>query len=69
VPALNPFDLTVNWNLGASFNANEVWYGWFSIGTTALKKDDVGKLDFNLYKVAAPEPILLDLFLPLITRP
>ncbi|MDD4042336.1 MAG: S8 family serine peptidase [Anaerolineaceae bacterium] len=69
VPALNPFDLTVNWNLGASFDANEVWYGWFSIGTTALKKDDVGKLDFNLYKVAAPEPILLDLFLPLITRP
>ncbi|NLE83278.1 MAG: S8 family serine peptidase [Chloroflexi bacterium] len=69
VPALNPFDLTVNWNLGASFATDEVWYGWFSIGTSATKKDNVGKLDFNLYKVS-DDPVLDKInYLPIILRP
>jgi subtilisin family serine protease len=66
VPALTPFDITVDWNLGAGFNTGEVWYGWFSIGSTATIKNDVGKLDFNLYKT----PLVLDksIYLPLLTR-
>ncbi len=63
VPALNPFDLTVDWNLGSSFAVDKVWYGWFSIGTSATKKDDVGKLDFNLYNIAEYQ------YLPVINRP
>jgi subtilisin family serine protease len=70
VPAVSPFDLTVGWNLGASFDTDQIWYGWFSIGTSATRKDDVGKLDFNLYKVGATDPILDQIqYLPLINRP
>jgi len=66
VPALNPFDLTVDWDLGTAFYSSEVWYGWFSIGSTATIKNDVAKLDFNLYKI----PLILDrsIYLPLLTR-
>ena len=66
VPALNPFDLTVDWDLSATFNTSEVWYGWFSIGSTATLKNDVGKLDFNIYKTS----LVLDkvIYLPLLTR-
>lgn len=69
VPALTPFDLTVNWNLGPAFDMNEVWYGWFSVGSSAILKDDVGKLDFNLYKVAPEEPVLDQfIFLPCVEK-
>jgi len=66
VPALNPFDLTVDWDLSATYNTSEVWYGWFSIGSTTTIKNDVGKLDFNIYKA----PLVLDksVYLPLLTR-
>ncbi len=66
VPALSPFDLTVDWDLSATYAASEVWYGWFSIGSTTAIKNDVGKLDFNLYKA----PLVLDkiIYLPLLTR-
>jgi len=69
VPALNPFDVTVSWDLGSTFDSKEVWYGWFSIGTSATKKDDVGKINFNLYKAAGEEPELKSIYLPMINRP
>ena len=66
LPALTPFDLSVDWNLGASYNTSQVWYGWFSVGSTATIKNDVGRLDFNIYKA----PLVLDnsVYLPLLTR-
>lgn len=66
VPALNPFDLTIDWDLSATYAASEVWYGWFSIGSTAAIKNDVGKLDFNIYKA----PLVLDktIYLPMMTK-
>lgn len=66
VPALNPFDLIIDWDLSATYAASEVWYGWFSIGSTATIKNDVGRLDFNIYKA----PLVLDnsVYLPLLTR-
>lgn len=68
VPALNPFNLTVDWNLSSTFDTNEVWYGWFSVGTNASQKDNVGKLDFNIYKKSTA-PVLDNLiYLPLLTR-
>jgi len=66
VPALTPFDITVDWDLGAGFGTAEVWYGWFSIGSTATIKNDVGTLDFNLYK--APPVLDKVIYLPLLTR-
>ena len=69
VPALNPFDITVSWDVSSTFADTEVWYGWFSIGSTATLKNDVGKLDFNLYKAAGIEPILQSIYLPIINRP
>ena len=69
VPALNPFDVAVSWDLGSTFDSKEVWYGWFSIGTSATKKDDVGKINFNLYKAAGEEPELKSIYLPMINRP
>lgn len=66
VPALNPFDLTVDWNLGTAFNSSEVWYGWFSIGSTATIKNDVGRLDFNIYK--APPVLDKFIYLPILTK-
>lgn len=65
-PKLNPFEMTVAYNNLPDFETNEVWYGWFSVGSTATKKDDVGKLDFNIYKVAAPEPETENIYFPLI---
>lgn len=66
VPALTPFDVTVDWDLSATYNTSEVWYGWFSLGSTATLKNDIGKLDFNIYKT----PPVLDksIYLPLLTR-
>ena len=66
VDALTPFDVTINWDLGAGFDTAEVWYGWFSIGSTTTIKNDVGKLDFNLYK--APPVLDKAIYLPLLTR-
>ena len=66
VPALNPFDITVEWDLSATFSSSEVWYGWFSIGSTATIKNDVGKLDFNIYK--APPVLDKFIYLPILTR-
>lgn len=66
VPALNPFDLTVDWDLSDTFATKEVWYGWFSVGTTAANKENVGKIDFNLYK--APPALDKIIYLPLLTR-
>jgi hypothetical protein len=55
-------------SLGAQhgFQFSEVWHGWFSIGSTATIKNDVARLDFNLYKI----PLVLDksIYLPLLTR-
>jgi len=50
IAKLNPFNVTVNWNLGASYEATEAWYGYLTLGTTSTIKDDVAKLDINLYK-------------------
>lgn len=69
VPAMTPFDLTVDWDLGGAFYTSEVWYGWFSIGSTATLKNDVGMLDFNLYKDAGVIPELESIYLPIISRP
>lgn len=66
VPALSPFDITVDWDLSATFSSSEVWYGWFSIGSTATIKNDVGKLDFNIYK--APPVLDKFIYLPILTR-
>ncbi len=66
VPALSPFDITVEWDLSATFSSSEVWYGWFSIGSTATIKNDVGKLDFNIYK--APPVLDKFIYLPILTR-
>ena len=57
-PKLTPFEMTVAYNNLPAFDGTDVWYGWFSVGSTATKKDDVGKLDFNIYKVAGETPIL-----------
>jgi len=68
VPALNPFDVTVSWDLGTTFDTSEVWYGYFTIGSTATKKDDVGKLSFNIYKQVT-EPVLDNfIYIPLVTK-
>lgn len=61
VTELTPFDVKVAWNLGASFDEAEIWYGWFSIGTDTNIKDDIGKVSFNLFKGEAdpdPDPVL-----------
>jgi len=65
-PKLTPFEMTVAYNNLPMFEDTDVWYGWFSVGSTATKKDDVGKLDFNIYKVAAPEPETENIYFPLI---
>lgn len=69
VPQLTPFDVTVSWNLSSTdFANNEVWYGWFSAGSSSTKKDDVAKISVNLYKtegVPASEFIYLPLVLKL----
>ena len=70
VEAMTPFDVTVKWDLGAGFEDNEVWYGWFSLGTDTTKKDDIAKVSFNLYKTVEdpdPEPVLDNfIFFPVI---
>ena len=66
LPALTPFDLSVDWNLGASYNTSQVWYGWFSVGSSASLKNDIGKIDVNLYKEISTVPI--SVYLPLLVR-
>lgn len=66
VPALEPFDMKVAFTNLPFFDTVDVWYGWFSVGSSATKKDDVGKLDFNIYKVAAPEPEITSIYFPII---
>ena len=63
IAKLNPFNVTVNWNLGASYEATEAWYGYLTLGTTSANKDDVAKLDINLYKGFDSS-----IYLPLIRR-
>ena len=59
VEELTPFDVTVKWDLGTGFDTNEVWYGWFTLGSDTAKKDDIAKVSFNLYKTEEePEPVL-----------
>lgn len=66
VPKLEPFDMKVAYTNLPFFDTADVWYGWFSVGSSATKKDDVGKLDFNIYKVAAPEPEITSIYFPII---
>lgn len=57
VEPLTAFDVNVEWDLGASYEEAEVWFGWFSIGTKATVKDDIGKVSVNLYKgTTDPDP-------------
>lgn len=64
VPKLQPFDLTLNWNLNSTeFADHEVWYGRvFLNSSTTSEPGDIGKIDVNLYK-----PIK-KLYLPLLRR-
>ncbi len=66
VPKLQPFDMTVAWDLGSSFSESEVWYGWFSAGSTSTLKDDIVKMDVNLYKTGHVGPTVVNLYLPLV---
>lgn len=67
VPALTPFDMTVAFTNLPSFANRDVWYGWFSVGSSATKKDDVGKLDLNIYKIQPPAPETENIYFPIIT--
>ena len=67
VPAVNPFDITVNWDLSATYNATEVWYGWFSLGSTATLKNDIAKIDFNIYR-EGDAPSLNYIYLPMMLK-
>ncbi|HHV06179.1 MAG TPA: S8 family serine peptidase [Anaerolineaceae bacterium] len=67
VPKLEPFDMTVEFTNLPFFDSRDVWYGWFSVGSSATKKDDVGKLDFNVYKGAPETPVLdKNIYFPVI---
>lgn len=66
-PALNPFKMTVAYNGLPQFDNRDVWYGWFSVGSNATKKDDIGKLDFNIYKETVPVVETMDIYFPVIT--
>lgn len=72
IPKLTPFNVTVNWNLSASFDQTEVWYGYMTLGTTNNIKDDVAKMEINLFKgyvEPEPEPELDKfIFLPLVLK-
>lgn len=72
IEKLTPFDVSVNWNLGASFDQTEVWYGYMTLGTTNNIKDDVAKMEINLFKgyvEPEPEPELDKfIFLPLVLK-
>ena len=50
VSKLTPFDMTVAWNLSDTFADNEIWYGWFSAGSTSTLKEDIVKMSINLYR-------------------
>jgi len=72
IAKLTPFDVTVNWNLSASFEQTEAWYGYMTLGTTNSIKDDVAKVEINLFKGEVdpePEPELdYSMFLPLLIK-
>ena len=61
IEALTTFNVTVNWNLSASFEDADVWYGYLTLGTNNNPKNDVAKMDINLYKG-------FDVYLPLILK-
>ena len=61
--------MTVAWDLGSSFSESEVWYGWFSAGSTSTLKDDIVKMDVNLYKTGQVGPTVVNLYLPLVLKP
>jgi len=69
VPKLEPFEMTVSYSNLPLFDTADVWYGWFSVGSSATLKDDVGKLDFNVYKISGegpdPDPVI-SIFFPVI---
>jgi subtilisin family serine protease len=68
VPKLTPFDMTVSWDLGTVWEGKEVWYGWFSAGSTATQKNDIVEMDVNLYRdEEIPQPEF-QLYLPLILK-
>ncbi|HQN69382.1 MAG TPA: hypothetical protein PLW19_06000, partial [Anaerolineaceae bacterium] len=67
VPKLEPFDMTVEFTNLPFFDSRDVWYGWFSVGSSATKKDDVGKLDLNIYKIQPPAPETENIYFPIIT--
>lgn len=63
VPAVTPFELTIDWNLPA-FETTQVWYGYFSVGTSSTNVSNVGKVDMNFYKTV---PVLDEfMYLPAI---
>lgn len=66
VPKLQPFDVTLNWNLNSTeFAAREVWYGRVFLNSSATAEPgDIGKMDVNLYKL----PLGETLYLPVLHR-
>ena len=55
IAKLTPFDVTVNWDLSASFEDAEVWYGYMTLGTTNSIKDDVCRtMLLSAVSIAAP---------------
>lgn len=67
VEKLTPFDVKVDWNLAASFDDAEVWFGWFSLGTKApTAKDDIAEVSFNLFKGEVDPELDQIIYLPLI---
>ena len=70
VEKMTPFNVTLNWNLNASFEDTEVWYGYLTLGSTNSIKDDVAEIELNLFKGdVEPEPELDQfIYLPLIWK-
>ena len=72
VEKMTPFNVTLNWNLNASFEDTEVWYGYLTLGSTNSIKDDVAEIELNLFKgdvEPEPEPELDQfIYLPLIWK-
>lgn len=66
VPAMTAFDLNVAWNL-PFFSNTEVWYGYFTVGTSATATSDVGKVDVNLYKEVLPV-VNYPIYIPFIVK-
>ncbi|MCA9871115.1 MAG: S8 family serine peptidase, partial [Anaerolineae bacterium] len=50
VGALEPFDVTIYYDL-ADNKAGDIWYGSFTLGTSAATAGDIGTVDVNLYRI------------------